>query len=72
VGLFYEFQVVARCTSVRTVTPEGPLAMKGLASSSQAVPAMSRWTQGAESMDSLRKGAVLMVQGRWAELRRPV
>jgi hypothetical protein len=36
--------------------------MKGLASSSQAVPAMSRWTQG----------AVLMVQGRWAELRLPV
>lgn len=33
---------VMRCTSVRSATPVGPFAIHGLASSFQAVPAISR------------------------------
>ena len=43
------FHSVASRTRVRTATPDGPLAIAGLASSSQAVPAMSRCTHGVSS-----------------------
>src|SRR5208282_6003751 len=54
------YQPVARRTKVRTPTPEGPLARWGFASSSQAVPAMSRCTQGVPSANSLRNVAAVI------------
>src|SRR3974390_2022890 len=41
-----------RWTRVRRETPVGPLASQGLASSFQAVPAMSRWIHGVSPANS--------------------
>src|SRR5207249_2762873 len=61
----YSCQLMASSTKVRTPTPEGPLDMKGLASSSQAVPAISRCAQGVLSANSLRNmAAVIAPPGR--------
>ncbi len=43
---------MAKLTNVRRATPVGPLANQGLASSFQAVPAMSRWIQGVSPANS--------------------
>src|SRR5579863_3090969 len=50
----------ASLANVRTHTPVGPFAMKGLASSSHAVPAMSKCTHGVSSAHSFRNQAALM------------
>src|SRR5438270_5692805 len=51
----------SRANSIRLLTaiPDGPLAIHGLLSSIQAVPAMSRWIQGVSSANSLRKAAAV-------------
>src|ERR1700722_16012502 len=54
------YQVSARRTKVRKPTPVAPLAMYGLASSSQAVPAMSRWIQGVSPTKSRMNHAAVI------------
>ena len=54
-GRLSYFQLSARSTKVRTQTPVGPLGISGLFSSSQPVPAMSRWTQGMSPAHSFMK-----------------
>src|SRR6266852_3084258 len=49
-----------RWTRVRRATPVGPLASQGLASSFQAVPAMSRWIHGVSPVNSLMNMAPVM------------
>jgi len=51
---------IARWTRVRRATPVGPLASQGLASSFQAVPAISRWTQGVSPANSRMNQAPVM------------
>ena len=51
--------VNASSASVRTATPLGPFGMYGRASSSHAVPAMSRWAQGRPPANSLRNNAAV-------------
>ena len=51
---------MTRWTRVRSATPVGPLASQGLASSFQAVPAMSRWIQGESPVNSLMNMAPVM------------
>ena len=50
---------MASSTSVRTATPVPPLPAQGLASSSQAVPAISRCTQGVSPVNSRRNHAAV-------------
>jgi len=51
---------MTRWTRVRRATPVGPFASQGLASSFQAVPAMSRWIQGVSPENSLMNIAPVM------------
>ena len=51
---------MASRTKVRSGTPDGPLAAYGLASSTQAVPAISRCTHGVSSANYFRNIAAVM------------
>src|ERR1700674_4573200 len=51
----HSYQPSASFANVRTHTPVGPLAMEGFASSSHAVPAMSRCTHGVSSVNSFKE-----------------
>ena len=54
------YQSIASRVNVRTPTPDGPFAINGFASSSQAVPAISRCTHGVASANSLRNIAAVI------------
>src|SRR5579884_1508961 len=57
---FAAHQPITSFVKVLTQTPEGPLAMNGFASSSHAVPAMSRCTQGVSPTNSRRNQAAVI------------
>src|SRR5580700_4810723 len=57
--LLYAFHSIARRTNVRTGRPDGPSAINGLLSSSHAVPAISRCTQGVGSANSFKNIAAV-------------
>ena len=54
------YQFIARFVNVRTGVPVGPFAIHALLSSSHAVPAISRWTQGRSLLNSLRNHAAVI------------
>src|SRR5712671_5853350 len=54
------YHAVASRANVRTHTPDGPFARNGLASSSHAVPAISRCTHGVSPANSRKNHAALM------------
>src|SRR6195256_2381625 len=56
----YDSHPFTNSTRLRRAIPDGPLAIHGLASSIQAVPAMSRWIQGVSSANSFRNMAAKM------------
>src|SRR5262245_19097011 len=58
--LLYQNFSNASSASVRTATPLGPLGRNGLASSTHAVPAMSRCAHGRLSVNSFRNSAAVI------------